>query len=139
MKVKPATLFAIAGFFWLTAGINVAIVGIRAYTRLDLGALGWMLVIAGTVAIFLVFFMFIFRRYSARHTKRVTEMGEDRVPFWQFMNAKGYLMIIIMIALGAGLRLSHVVPEWFIAFFYVGLGCALALTGVRFLVYWRRS
>lgn len=138
MRVNPATLFAIAGFFWLIAGINVAIVGIRAYTRLDLGALGWVLVIAGTVAIFLVFFMFIFRRYSARHAKRVSEMGEEPVPFWQFMNAKGYIMIIFMIALGAGLRLSHVVPEWFIAFFYVGLGCALALIGVRFLVYWRR-
>jgi hypothetical protein len=31
------------------------------------------------------------------------------------------------------LRLSHLMPDWMIAFFYSGLGVALFLCGVRFL------
>jgi hypothetical protein len=31
------------------------------------------------------------------------------------------------------LRLSHLMPDWTIAFFYSGLGVALFLCGVRFL------
>ena len=43
---------------------------------------------------------------------------------------KDYLFAV---ELGAGLRLSGIVPDWFIAFFYTGLGTALALTGILFL------
>src|SRR5674476_1323498 len=31
------------------------------------------------------------------------------------------------------LRLSHLVPDWMVAFFYSGLGVALLLCGLRFL------
>jgi hypothetical protein len=34
---------------------------------------------------------------------------------------------------GMALRLSHLMPDWMIAFFYSGLGVALFLCGVRFL------
>lgn len=54
----------------------------------------------------------------------------------RFMDRKGCFMISFMIALGAGLRLSGFVPDWLIASFYVGLGAALTLTGVRFLITW---
>jgi hypothetical protein len=34
---------------------------------------------------------------------------------------------------GMTLRLSHLMPDWMIAFFYSGLGLALFLCGIRFL------
>jgi len=34
---------------------------------------------------------------------------------------------------GKTLQLSHLVPDWAIAFFYRGLGVALLLAGVRFV------
>ena len=34
---------------------------------------------------------------------------------------------------GIGLRAAGVFPNWFVAFFYSGLGCALALAGVLFI------
>ena len=41
--------------------------------------------------------------------------------------------MVIMMAGGMWLRLSQVVPNWMIAFFYSGLGIALFSCGVRFL------
>lgn len=136
--VKRQALLAIAGFFWLIAGVNVTVVGIQAYFEAADGPLVLVALLVGTLVIFGLFFFRIFKPYSAKHAARIDAMADERMPWWKFMDTKGYLMIVFMIALGAGLRLSGLVPSWFIAFFYVGLGVALALTGVLFLVDWRK-
>ncbi|MBQ9042494.1 MAG: hypothetical protein IJ111_06730 [Eggerthellaceae bacterium] len=136
--VKKQTLLAIAGFFWLIAGVNVVIVGVQAYLETAPDPLLLALLIVGTVAIFAVFFFRIFKPYSAKHAKRIDDMPGEKASVVNVMDKKGYIMIVFMIALGAGLRLSGLVPSWFIAFFYVGLGSALALTGVLFLIDWRK-
>lgn len=138
LQVKTSTLLAIAGFFWFIAGFNVTIVGINAYRAVDGAPWLFALLGAGTLAIFLLFFLRIFKPYAAKHAARIDGMAEERTSAFKFMDVKGYIMIIFMIALGAGLRLSGFVPDWFIAFFYVGLGVALALTGVLFLIDWRK-
>lgn len=138
LPVNKSTLLAIAGFFWLIAGVNVTIVGVRAYMTAGVSPLIYALLVVGTLVIFGLFFFRIFKPYAAKHAKRVDDMTEERVSAFKFMDAKGYIMIIFMIALGAGLRLSGFVPDWFIAFFYVGLGVALALTGVLFLIDWHK-
>ena len=137
-KVKPHVLLAIAGAFWLVAGVNVAIVGLNAYGADSWSPFALVAMVAGTVAIFLVFFLFIFKPYAAKHAARIDAILEEAVSVLRVMDRKGYVMIAFMIALGVTLRLSGVVPDWFIAFFYVGLGAALALTGVLFLNNWRR-
>jgi len=50
------------------------------------------------------------------------------------LDLKGYLIMVFMISFGFGLRLSGLIPTWFFAFFYTGLGSALALAGVSFLM-----
>ena len=42
-------------------------------------------------------------------------------------------MMAIMMTGGISLRAFGLVPNWFIAFFYTGLGIALALSGMSFL------
>ena len=137
-KVKPRVLLAIAGAFWLVAGVNVALVGLNAYGADSWSPLVFVAMLAGTIATFLVFFLFIFKPYAAKHAARIDAIREEVVSVLSVMDRKGYIMIAFMIALGATLRLSGVAPEWFIAFFYVGLGVALALTGILFLNNWRR-
>ena len=66
-------------------------------------------------------------------------MEEDRVPFWKFFDTKGYLIMAFMMTMGIGLRSSGIAPTWFIAFFYAGLGIALALSGCCFLVRYFRD
>jgi hypothetical protein len=45
----------------------------------------------------------------------------------------------VMMGGGMALRLSHLMPDWMIAFFYSGLGVALFLCGVRFLAVFARK
>lgn len=41
--------------------------------------------------------------------------------------------MVFMMSMGIGLRAIGKIPEFFIAFFYTGLGFALALAGVIFI------
>ena len=41
--------------------------------------------------------------------------------------------MILMMSKGIGLRAAGIYPETFIAYFYTGLGCALALSGILFI------
>lgn len=138
LQVKTSTLFAIAGVFWFIAGLNVTIIGVAAYYVVNGAPWHYAFLGAGTLAVFLLFFLRIFKPYAAKHAERIDDMTEEYVSAFKFMDVKGYLMIIIMISLGVALRLSSFVPNWFIAFFYVGLGVALALTGGLFLIDWRQ-
>lgn len=46
---------------------------------------------------------------------------------------KAYMIMACMMGGGIGFRAAGFFPDIFIAFFYSGLGCALALAGVTFL------
>ncbi len=47
---------------------------------------------------------------------------------------KAYIIMTVMMGGGIWLRASGLVPHVFVAVFYTGLGCALALAGVLFWV-----
>lgn len=69
---------------------------------------------------------------SKKHTKRILGYEGDR-PFWHFFDLKAYLMMACMMGGGIGLRAAGIFQNTFIAFFYTGLGCALASAGILFL------
>ena len=74
----------------------------------------------------------MFFSMSQKHTKRILAY-EDKRPFWNFFDAKSYLIMVFMMSMGIGLRASGKIPDFFIAFFYTGLGLALALAGIIFI------
>lgn len=53
--------------------------------------------------------------------------------FGIFFDLKSYLIMVFMMSMGIGLRASGKIPEFFIGFFYTGLGFALAFAGVIFI------
>ena len=57
----------------------------------------------------------------------------------RFFDVKGYIIMAVMMGGGISLRSFGIVPTWFVAFFYTGLGIALALAGVGFLVHFIRQ
>lgn len=127
LKVKKRTLLLIAGIVWLIAGFNVARLGILSYLAIEQQWFWYVL----SVVIFTLFGLMFFRM-SQKHTKRI--MGyEERQPFWRFFDLKAYIIMAVMMGGGIGLRAAGVFPNWFVAFFYTGLGCALALAGVLFI------
>ena len=127
-KVKKRTLLLIAGIVWSIAGFNVARLGIISYSAIEQKWYWYVL----SVVIFALFGMMFFRM-SRKHTKRIVGYEEERQPFWRFFDLKAYIIMAIMMGGGIGLRAAGVFPDWFVAFFYLGLGCALALAGVSLI------
>ena len=137
MRVAKEKLLLIAGFVWLAAGFNIALLGVSAFSQMDEGLL--LALAVGAVLVFTVFHAGMFSKLVGKHADRIVAMEEDRAPVWKFFDAKGYLIMAFMMTMGIGLRASGIAPLWFIAFFYTGLGVALALSGCCFLVLYFRS
>ncbi len=123
-------LVLIAGLVWCAAGAMVCMIGLP----LELGlAPSHLILFPLAGVIFLVFYFFVFSRLVQKHTGRIRARAEDRLPFWHFFDASSWVVMAVMMGGGMALRLSHLMPDWTIAFFYSGLGVALFLCGVRFL------
>lgn len=126
-SVKKRTLLLIAGIVWLIAGFNVARLGVLSYKLIDRT---WYLYLLSMI-IFLLFGAMFFKM-SQKHTRRILGY-EDYRPFWHFFDIKAYLIMACMMGGGIGFRAAGIFPDIFVAFFYSGLGCALALAGVLFV------
>lgn len=124
--VKKKTLLLIAGIVWMIAGFNVARLGVLSYLNIERT---WYLYFFSLV-VFMSFGLMFFKM-SQKHTKRILGYEEYR-QFWHFFDFKAYLIMICMMSGGIGFRAAGIFPEIFIAFFYSGLGLALALAGIIF-------
>lgn len=126
--VKKRTLLAIGGCVWIIAGANIARLGIQAYKTM--GKVPMLDIILSLV----VFGAFagMFFRLSGKHSNRIHAYEEDTRSFWHFFDLKSYIIMAVMMSGGMWLRMSGIVSDEFIAFFYTGLGIALAFAGVSF-------
>jgi hypothetical protein len=136
-RVPKNYLMLLAGLAWCVAGAMVSIVGLP----LELGlAPAHVVLVPLAVAIFVLFYVLVFSRLVRKHTGRIRSRTEDRLPFWHVFNGSSWAVMAVMMGGGMTLRLSHLMPDWVIAFFYSGLGLALFLCGIRFLgVFARRD
>lgn len=128
--VSKNSLILIAGIVWCIAGFNVARLGIISYKNLETFTI---IHIISSAIIFLAFGT-MFLKMSNKHVKRIRNDKNEYKPFWTFFDLKAYMIMIFMMSGGIGLRAAHVLPEKFIAYFYTGLGSALALAGISFLI-----
>lgn len=125
--VRQKTLLLFAGIVWLIAGGNVLKIGLETYQ--DHLSSGNLLL---SVLVFLIFWFMIFGPMTKKHQQRILSYSGKRY-FWQFFDGKSFVIMAIMIIGGVSIRVFHLLPEFFIAFFYTGLGAALALAGLAFL------
>lgn len=128
--VKKQYLLLIAGSVWMLAGFMVMKTGFTFLLKST--SLG--LIILGASIIFLIFYLKIFSKLVRKHEIRIRGYEEDRVVFWKFFDNKQYIIIAFMMSGGFSIRYFHLVPGWFIAFFYSGLGIALFSCGIKFIV-----
>ena len=136
MKIATDKLLLVAGIIWAIAGVNIALIGIGAYWH----DWGWAVIalLVATIVIFVLFHLFVFNKMVGKHADRIMSYEEDRSAVWKFFDTKGYIIMAIMMGGGIGLRSSSVLPEWFIAFFYTGLGVAHMIAGASFILRYRR-
>lgn len=130
---QPGT-FAFSGLVWITAGANVLRVGIEAWRS---GGPSWPFGAAAAVAVFLLFYLFVFKRLYFRHANRIESKEGRSCPF-SFFDIKGWIVMGAMIAFGAAARSFGLLSDSFVSVFYIGLSSALIVTGIRFLYRWKR-
>lgn len=128
--VRKRTLLAVAGGVWLLAGINVARRGILSYRAIG-PISAWHILLS--LVVFCAFGL-MFYKMSIKHTNRIKGYKEEFRPVWHFFNLRSYIIMAFMMGGGMWLRASGLVPDVFIAVFYTGLGCALALAGGLFWI-----
>ena len=135
LKMKKENLIIVAGVVWLLAGMNVALIGVRSAVVMNSAAVGVVVaLVVGAVAAFFAFHA-MFGTIVVKNAQRVRGLDGERLNFLRFLDLKGYLIMAFMMSFGFGLRLTGLIPTWFFAFFYTGLGSALALAGASFLLH----
>ncbi len=128
-EVPKRVLLMIAGIIWMIAGFNVTRLGLISYQLIEPG---WYLYLL-SVVIFVLFGTMFFKM-SMKHGKRIMGYKEEYRPIWNFFDLKAYIIMAVMMGGGIGLRNAGVFPDVFVAFFYTGLGLALFLAGICFVV-----
>ena len=131
--VKKERLLLIAGVVWLIAGANILRIGLITWLNQPEDIL---FKVCEATLVFLVFFLFIFKKLYYKHTRRIEEKNEEKHCPFSFFDVKSWVMMVFMIALGVSVRVFHLMSDTFISFFYTGLSIALMLTGGLFINYW---
>lgn len=130
-KVRGPYLLTIASAVWILAGLNILRLGVLACLE---GSTPVWVMAAGIPLVFLAFHL-MFSKLVGKHSDRIRGYGEERMHVVRFFDVKGYVIMAVMMGGGISLRFFGLVPTWFVAFFYTGLGIALALAGVGFLLH----
>ena len=129
MKIKAPYLLIIASIIWLIPAVLISRTGFMTRaTSWDY----WRII--GAVLTFIPFNFFIFARIVKKHTERIKGYGDTKQSITKTFDLKTYIIIVFMIILGILLRRVFHVHEAFISFFYPGLGLALLIAGIKFLV-----
>ena len=132
-RIKKQPLIAVAGIVWLLAGLNVAILGVRAAIDMrGVAAIIFLALAGGATAIFCAFHP-MFSKLVKKNAQRIADLEGERHHVVRFFDRKSYIMMAIMMSFGIGMRAAGLFPDWFIAFFYTGLGLALTLAGVSYI------
>ena len=131
--VSKRTLLLIAGLVWLAAGVNILRIGLKALIPLFSGGTGRLLLALGLAVVICAAFSLMFHRIVVKHTARILSY-ETKQPAYRFFDTKSYILMAFMMTLGITLRRSGFVAEYFFTWFYTGLGTALSIAGIRFLI-----
>lgn len=124
---------------WLAPGVKILITGVQSVQKVQAvhpERVWWLCLIAVAVA---VCFSLMFDSFSRRYTARILNFPERKKSLFAFFDLRGYVLIIFMMGLGISLKHIPCMPVEFFASFYPGLGTALSIAGVRYLVSWCKT
>ncbi|MGG7163159.1 hypothetical protein [Clostridium ihumii] len=131
LKVEKKTLLLVAGLIWGFAGFRVFTLGVGDIKTND-GNL--ILSALFSAIIFYLFFKFIFSKMFEKHTKRIINSNLKKHCIFSFFDVKSYIIMGFMIFFGITIRNLEIVNPIYLGSFYMGLGFALFIAGVLFLI-----
>lgn len=133
--VNRSFLLITAGIVWIFAGCNILRIGIITWTS---SSQDWLFKVCEAIVVFLLFFIFVFKRLYNKHTQRIEQKKADKNCPFSFFDVKGWIVMTFMITMGITIRVFKLLPDTFISVFYTGLSLALIATGILFIRYWWR-
>lgn len=131
--IKNKYLLLIAAIVWLIAGFNVLKIGVETYMNY-VTVINLLL----SLVVFLAFWIMVFSKLVKKHTLRISSYESEKQWFYLFFDLKSFIIMAIMMTMGIVIRYYALLPDVFIAVFYTGLGSALALAGILFMVNFMR-
>lgn len=131
--IKNKYLLLIAAIVWLIAGFNVLKIGVETYINY-VTVINLLL----SLVVFLAFWIIVFSKLVKKHTLRISSYESEKQWFYLFFDLKSFIIMAIMMTMGIVIRYYALLPDVFIAVFYTGLGSALALAGILFMVNFMR-
>lgn len=131
--IPKKQLLLLAGLVWFAAGFNVLRIGVQCYPPYC-SILNALI----SFAVYLLFQWFVFSPLVKKHTRRISQYTKPKQAFWRFFDKKSFLIMACMMTFGIGLRASGLAPAQFIAVFYTGLGAALTMAGILFMIQFGR-
>jgi uncharacterized membrane protein len=127
--VTKSVLLFFAGFVWLCVGTMLLVF---AYSWLSEAPRTISLTLFGLgVVVALLIHCFGFLKIVDKNIERILPMVEKKCLF-SFITWKSYMIIIVMVAIGALLRHSAI-PKQYLAIVYIGIGLALILSSLRYI------
>ncbi|MCG6911808.1 MAG: hypothetical protein LJE94_17035 [Deltaproteobacteria bacterium] len=122
-------LLLLAGIVWEGVGIMLLLL---AFSWLSTAShTGMYLYAAAGILLALVVHHFGFLKIVDKNAQRILQMNGKRC-FFAFIPWKSYVLVIVMITMGALLRHSTL-PKKVLAILYIGIGLALILSSVRYV------
>ncbi|MGL5575258.1 MAG: hypothetical protein ACRDCW_06890 [Sarcina sp.] len=126
-RVNKRTLILVAGLVWGFAGF-------RVFTLLEMKNQFTLIDLVVSIIVFAAFYFLIFSKMFKKHTKRILNDYRDKKCIFGFFDVKSYIIMGSMITLGILARSSGLFNPRYLGDFYSGLGVALFLAGVSFLI-----
>ena len=126
--VSKVVLLFLAGMLWLSVGVMLLFFASSWLLEADFANRSVSASAGVVLAMFVHRFGFI--RIVDKNLARILPINDKRCLF-SFMPWRSYLIIPIMIAMGAILRHSAI-PKHYLAILYIGMGLALALSSGRY-------
>ena len=127
LQIPTKALILVASLVWLAAGASVISAGVTATKD------PWTFYMALTFFIVLVAFLILFLMIARKQIRRICSYTDRLTSLLKFFDAQAYIIIAVMVFLGAAVRVSQMVPGAAIASFYCGLGTALIISAIYYL------
>lgn len=130
---KPAVtsylLLFIAGTVWLLVGIMLLSLAFTWLSKASNINIHLFMIVGAVCALLIHHFGFL--KIADKNLKRILEMKNKSCVF-AFIPWKSYLIIAIMVLMGALLRHS-IIPKHYLAVLYIAIGLALVLSSIKYL------
>jgi len=125
-------LLLVAACFWTFAG---GMLLYRGFSMLKSNANPAIPEQIASIFAGILFYKIMFSKISLKHINRIQGIQIERPSFFAFFNLRSYILMSIMITFGIALRLSGIIPLFYLSLFYIAMGTPLLISSGRFYIH----